>query len=496
MRKLNSPKPFTRIRESLFWRISGLFLLIFVLLGIAFVVITIVLAKRYSDETTQKLNANVAPHMLKHVTPFINGQVNEESLEMIMHSMMAVNPSLEVYILDPQGKILSSVVLHKKVNRRTVSVEPIKDFLEDNGKSLIYGDDPRNPGKSKIFSAAPVYEDGALLGYVYMILASEEYDTITSALQESYLLKIGVRSFVLTLAAAFFIGLIVLRLLMRSLSDIVHTVKKFESGDLKPRIAIRSGGELAQLSITINAMADTILKNMEDLKEVDKLRRDLIANISHDIRTPISIIHGYVETLIIKHGSLDETHQKEYLETIMKSTERLKRLVADLFELSKLESRQVKPKMEVFFISDLLHDLTGKYKLLAWEKNILLETEFVFGAPMVLADVAMIERVLQNLIDNAINHTPENGNVRIRVENGEANVFIRVFNAGQRIPANELPHIFDRYYKVENNKASRGTGLGLAIVKNILEIHGSHITVESEPDGNTFSFNLPAALHG
>ncbi|HMI66435.1 MAG TPA: HAMP domain-containing sensor histidine kinase [Cyclobacteriaceae bacterium] len=496
MRKLNNLQPFTRIRESLFWRISGLFLLIFVLLGIAFVVITISLAKRYSDETTQKLNANVASHMLKHVTPFINGQVNEGSLETIMHSMMAVNPSLEVYILDPQGKILSSVVLHKKVDQNTVSVEPIKDFLEDNGKSLIYGDDPRNPGRFKIFSAAPVYEDGALLGYVYMILASEEYDTIASALQESYLLKIGVRSFVLTLAAAFFIGLFVLWLLMRSLSDIIRTVKKFESGDLKPRIAIRSGGELAQLSITINAMADTILKNMEDLKEVDKLRRDLIANISHDIRTPISIIHGYVETLLIKQGSLDETNQKECLETIMKSTERLKRLVADLFELSKLESRQVKPKMEVFFISDLVQDLTGKYKLLAREKNILLETEFVFGAPMVLADVAMIDRVLQNLIDNAINYTPENGNVRIRVENGEANVFIRVFNTGQRIPANELPNIFDRYYKVENSKASRGTGLGLAIVKNILEIHGSHISVESEPDGNTFSFNLPAALHG
>jgi len=97
---------------------------------------------------------------------------------MIMQSMMAVNPSLEVYILDPQGKILSSVVLHQKVNHSKVSIAPIKEFLGNNRKSLIYGDDPRNPGKTKVFSVAPVYENGTLLGYVYMILASKEYDNI------------------------------------------------------------------------------------------------------------------------------------------------------------------------------------------------------------------------------------------------------------------------------------------------------------------------------
>jgi signal transduction histidine kinase len=490
---MTAPKFFARIRKSLFWRISGLFLLIFILLGIAYVVITISLAKRYSDETTQKLNANVAPHMLKHVKPFINGQVNEESLEMIMQSMMAVNPSLEVYILDPQGKILSSVVLHKKVNQTKVSIAPIREFLQNNGKSLTYGDDPRNPGKSKVFSVAPVYENGTLLGYVYMILASEEYDNISTTLRESYLLKIGVRSFIVTLTAAFLIALFVLWLLMKSLSNIIRTVKQFGSGDLRPRIAIQSDGELAQLSATINMMAETIAKNMDELKEVDNLRRDLIANISHDIRTPISIIHGYVETLIIKQGSLDETKQKEYLETILKSTERLKRLVTDLFELSKLESRQAKPWKEVFFISDLLQDLVCKYRLLAQERNIILETEFLSGASMVYADVAMIERVLQNLIDNAINYSPEGGKVKISVENGGTKMFVRVSNTGQEIPSHELPKIFDRYYKVENNKAGRGTGLGLAIVKNILEIHGSTITVQSEHSENTFSFELPAA---
>lgn len=483
---------FTRIKESLFWRISILFFLILVLLGVSYTVITISMAKQYSDETTQRLNANVASHMLLEVNPFVDGKVNEEALGKIMHSMMAVNPSLEVYLLDPQGKILSFVVLDKKVKLQYVSIDPITAFLKDDGKSLKYGDDPRNPGKSTIFSATSVHEKGKHLGYVYMILASEESENIGTALKESYLLKIGVQSFILTLVAAFIIGMLVLWLLMKSLRNIIDTVKKFSDGDLKPRIPIHSKGELAQLAMTVNTMADTILRNMEELKEVDKLRRDLIANISHDIRTPISIIHGYIETLIMKHDSLDAQKQQEYMQTIIKSTERLKRLMTDLFELSKLESRQIKPKMEPFFMFDLLQDLSHKYKLLAQEKSISLETEFPTKMPVVCADIALIERVLQNLIDNALNHTPENGKVKIKMEELRKQVYVSVMNTGPGIASTDLPKIFDRYYKVENTKSNRGTGLGLAIVKNILEIHQTDIRVQSENQGNTiFSFNLP-----
>lgn len=487
---------FTRIKESLYWKISALFFFILVLLGIAYVVVTISTAKRYSDETIQKLNANVAKEMLKEVNPFVNGKVNEEALGKIMHSMMAVNPSLEVYLLDPQGKILSFVVLDKKVKLNYVSLEPIKQFLASEGGTLIYGDDPKKPGKEKIFSATQVYDGDTLQGYVYMILASEEYETIASALEESYLLKIGARSFALTLIAAFIIGLVVLRLLMRSLRDVIATTKEFSAGDFNRRIPIRSKGELAELAKTINAMAETMLHNIEELKEVDKLRRDLIANISHDIRTPISIIHGYIETLIIKQHTLDIQKKEEYLHTVLKSTERLKRLMADLFELSKLEARQVKPIMEPFFMLDLLQDVSRKYVILAQDKDIALETKFNSKATMVCADLAMIERVIQNLIDNALKHTPEKGKVKIEMKEKDKSVSVSITNTGEGISEDELPKIFNRYYKVENNKPNKGAGLGLAIVKNILEIHGSDITVCSKQQGSiTFSFSLPLVLH-
>jgi signal transduction histidine kinase len=481
----------SRIKGSLFWRISGLFLLIFIILGIAFDIITITLAKRYADETMQKLNANVASHMLNHVKPFVDGRLNEEAVETIMRSMMAVNPSLEVYIIDPKGRMLTSVVLHQEVSPTTISTGPIKKFINDGGSSLVYGDDPRNPGKRKIFSAAPVYENGVLLGYVYMVLAGSEFDGIAMKLQENYLKEIGLRSFGVTLGAAFLIGLFLLWLLMRSLTNIVDTVNKIGAGDLDSRINLASGGELAHLSVTINQMAETLQQNVGKLREVDNLRRDLIANISHDIRTPISIVHGYVETLIIKQKEISEEEKMEYLKTIITNTGRLERLVADLFELSKLESKQITPKKEVVYLSDLIQDLSSKYKLRAAEKNISFETDCSTGNPTVYADVAMIDRVLQNLIDNAINYTPGGGRVSVVIDNdGHGRVLIQVSNTGPGIPQDEIPRIFDRYYKVES-RVGHGTGLGLAIVKNILELHDTSIVVHSEPLKNIFSFHLP-----
>ena len=479
--------------NSLYWRLAGFFFVILLLLGILYLTINLLTAKKYFDETAQKLNANVAPHLLLEVDPFIDGKVNDEAIGKIMHSMMAVNPGLEVYLLDPQGKILSYVVLEEKVRLTRVTLDPIKKFIDKPGQQVIYGDDPKNPGKKKIFSATEVKnEQGQLEGYVYMILMSEQIDTIAQALQESYLVKMGVEYVILASVTAFILGLYVFWRLMRGLRETISVVKKFEAGDLEARIQNQSTTEVAALAETFNSMANTILRNMEDLKQVDSLRRELIANVSHDIRTPISVIHGYVETLMIKEGTLTPDKKEEYFKLILKSTEKLKRLVSDLFELSKLEARQVKPKTEVFFMADLLQDISQKYKLLAQERNITLSSHLSSRMLMVNADIAMMERVLQNLIDNALKYTPQNGFVNINMVELNDQVEITIENSGEGIAKESISKIFDRYYKEPKNVAAESTGLGLAIVKNILQIHNTDIQVISEKLGLTsFSFKLP-----
>ncbi len=480
------------LKSTLFWRISAVFLLILILLGLAYVTITAYSARKYFQETTQRLNAHVAEEMLKEVNPFVNGEINQEAVGKIMHSMMAVNPSLEVYLLAPDGQILKYVVLEKDVHLSRISLGPVKRFLNAEGETYVLGDDPRNPGGQTIFSASEVRENGELLGYVYMVLASAEYENVSEALLGSYFLRIGTQAFIITLVGAFLIGLILIAILTRNLHKIIVTVRKFEKGDYQARIPVRGNSELSQLSRTFNHMADTILHNIEDLKEVDQLRRELIANVSHDLRSPLSVIHGYIETLLIKNEDLSPEKRQEYLEVVLKSSGRLKKLVADLFELSKLEARQVEIKREKFNINELLQDTVRQYQLMADEKGVEIKTELEKDS-MAEADIAMIQRVLQNLLDNAVKYSEENSNIRVCSTEKQGKLHISVVNSGATIPNEEIPHLFDRYYR-RGRDTGDSTGLGLAIVKKIVEIHDGEIEVSSSAeDATTFTVILPAA---
>ncbi len=483
-----------KIKSSLFWRISASFLFILILLGLGYVSITAYFSRKFYQETTQRVNANVAEHMLHEVSPFIGTEVNEEALGIIMHSMMAVNPSLEVYLLNEKGDILSFVVLDKKVRLKNVNTQPIKDFIETKGQSYVLGDDPRNPGEQTIFSATKVVEDGEFKGYVYMVLASEKYENIVGTLSSSYFMKVGTQTFVITLISAFTIGLILIAFLTKNLRLITQTVRKFEKGEYQARIPIKNKGELSNLSKTFNQMADTILENIDQLKEVDKLRRDLIANVSHDLRSPMAVIHGYIETLIIKENSLDPEARKKYLEIVLQSSSKLQKLVNDLFELSKLEAQQVKVKAQSINLKELIKEAQESFQLQALSKNIKMESS-IPDQTIVHADINLIQRVIQNLMDNALKYTPENGQVKISATLENRNIQVEISNSGEGIPPENLDHIFDRYYMVDKNQSQvRSAGLGLAIVKKIMDLHKSVIRVSSQKNGlTTFSFSLPQA---
>jgi signal transduction histidine kinase len=426
---------------------------------------------------------------LVEVPPFVDGAVNKDALDKIMHSMMAVNPGLEVYLLDPAGKILSFVVLDKKVHLKQIDTAPIKKFLQTKGSTLIYGDDPKSPAKQKVFSAAPIMHEGNLQGYVYMILAGEEYESAFAMLQNSYLLRMGVQFFFLALLGAFLVGIAGIWLLTRNLRKFTKVVNEFEHGNYHVRMPENASGEWVLLASTFNKMADSILQNIDNLKEVNSLRKELIANVSHDLRTPIAIVQGYLETLEIKDETLTPAQRREYLSTVLKSLKKLNVLVADLFELSKLEARQIQLKKESFVFSELINDMHAKYHLLTKERNIQLEVCLEDKAAIVEADLALMERVIQNLLDNAIKYTPDYGHIEIKMKMmEEKQVQFSISNSGPGIQPAVLPKIFDRYFKGK----STGSGLGLAIVKNILDIHQARVFVESIPNDYTeFSFVLP-----
>lgn len=482
-----------RIFSSLYWRISAVFLLILILLSSIFIYISVQSASKYSQEVNQRLNGHIAAHIEKEVGPFLDGGISEEKVGDIMHAMMAVNPSIEVYLLNTKGEILKYVAPYKKVKLSRVSLEPIIDFINSNGELFILGDDPRNPGRQKVFSATRVMENEVLLGYVYVVLASEEYETTSQMLFDSYILQLGTSSMVIALVAAAIVGLLAIRIITKNLNRVIQIVNRFKNGDYSARINLKSGGELKMLSETFNEMADTTVKNIEGLKGLERLRRELLANVSHDLRTPITSIYGYAETLLLKTKENNSDEQQRYLNIILQNTEKLKNLVDELFEFSKLEAKQVKLNPEPFSIVELVQDVTAKYKILADKKNIAIATILPDDLPLIYADIALVDRAIQNLVDNAIKYTKEGGKISFEFRKVENAVQVNIKDTGCGIPEDDLPLIFDRYHKGTNNKeASIGFGLGLAIVKKIIELHHSIISVKSKiNEGTTFSFNLP-----
>lgn len=464
------------------------------IVGCSYVLITAVTAQRYFQETTQRLNATVAEYMIKEVNPFVDGEVNEAALGTIMHSMMAVNPGIEVYLLDPTGEILSFVVLDQLVKLKRVDLAPIKEFIAAKGDGFVMGDDPRNPGEKSVFSATAVYEEDQLLGYVYIILASEKYETVASGVLGSYWMQLTFNSILITLVVALLIGLVLIAWLTRHLRTIVKTVERFKDGDLHARVPdYKTNSEFAVLGDTFNHMAERILDNIEELKKVDSLRRELIANVSHDLRNPLAIINGYIETLQIKGDSLSSEEKESYLKIIGNSTDKLTQLVADLFDLSKLESGQMHMKKEDINVQELLQDSCLKYELLAKSKRISIETSISPSLPMVSADLYLLDRVIQNLLDNAVKYTPLDGEISIEANPKGNGVEVKIKNSGGGIPQEDLEAIFDRYYMIDKERQGvEGTGLGLAIVKRILEAHGSEIHIASDSSSFTeFVFELP-----
>ncbi|MBC7424349.1 MAG: HAMP domain-containing histidine kinase [Ferruginibacter sp.] len=306
------------------------------------------------------------------------------------------------------------------------------------------------------------------------------------------------RVITITLLVALLAGLFIIGIITKNFSRILEVMQQFRLGDLKARVQVKSAGDIKQVSDIFNEMADILTQNIEKLKEVEILRRELIANVSHDLRTPISIVQGYIETMQIKDGQLSAEERKRYLLIVSESIGKLQKLVSELFELSKLEANQVKPVKESFFISELVNDISSKYQLIAKDKNISITTFLSKGLPPVYADVALIERVMQNLIDNAMKFTPDGGKITIKTNKHKNEIEIIVQDTGIGIPENERKQIFGRYYKANNfTDLKNSTGLGLAIIKKILDLHQSSLELVTEINsGTSFVFRLPVYQAG
>lgn len=247
---------------------------------------------------------------------------------------------------------------------------------------------------------------------------------------------------------------------------------------------MRGGGqdELDRLTYAYNLMTSHIQMQMEEIAESNALRRDLIAGVSHDLRTPLASLRGYLETLILKDKTLSAEDRLTYLDIAFRQSDRTARLVEQLFELAKLEELERRIDLEPFQLSELVQDVLLKFGLLAKEKNVSLHGRFMPDAPMISGNIQMIERLLDNLLENAIRHTPDGGNVTVSVSVEGENLRLTVSDTGEGISEQDIQHVFRRFYRggQAGHTISEGAGLGLAIVKRIAELHGGGTSIRSQ----------------
>jgi signal transduction histidine kinase len=223
------------------------------------------------------------------------------------------------------------------------------------------------------------------------------------------------------------------------------------------------------------------------------LRRDLIANVSHDLRTPLVSIRGYLEVLAAKGETLAPAQRRGHLETALRQSEHLGTLIDELFELARLDFKGLRLERERFQLAELASDVLQKFQLLAQGRQVVLRLDAPAAPTPVHADLSLIERVLDNLIGNALKHTPPGGRVDVALTLQGERIAVCVSDTGSGIAAHDLPHIFERHYRARDARAGavHGAGLGLAITRRIVELHGGVITAQTRGDcGAVFSFSL------
>lgn len=310
-------------------------------------------------------------------------------------------------------------------------------------------------------------------------------------IQRSYFVRTGATTLGIAAVFAAALGLLLFALLTRRFRRLTAAVQRFKAGVRDERVGDGARDEIGQLGRAFDEMATTIQAQVEALERTDATRRELVANVTHDLRTPLTSLRGYAERLAEREPSPEE--RRECLAAILNNTVQLERLIGQLSLLSRLDARQTAPHFEPFPPAELVQDLIIKFKPAAAVRGIALEADYDPALPAVRADLALVERALANLIDNALANTPRGGRIEVRLAASSGRLRIAVVDTGCGIPEEELALVTRRFYRAKHSHGA-GSGLGLSIASEIAELHGSRLTLASRLGAGTeVAFDLPLA---
>ncbi len=329
------------------------------------------------------------------------------------------------------------------------------------------------------FTAALEYEGQRLGLLLYSSQVQDVVDSLT-VLRERMMLY-----FIAAALGVVLLSLLVSRWITRPIAALTQGIEQMSHGDFTSRVHVSGGGEIAKLAETYNLMS-------ERLENLDNSRNQFVSNASHELKTPLSTMKILLESLIYQ-DDMDPELRREFMQDINKEIDRLNMVIGDLLTLVHIDSHKMKLRREMMTLSSCVKEAVRRLAPLASDRGQEIEVALHDPCEM-FADPAKLQQVLYNLIDNAIKYTPDGGKVRVSLERIGRDALLKVEDTGVGIPKEDLPHVFERFYRVDKarSRETGGTGLGLSIVQQIIRLHGGSIDVQSEPGvGTKFIIQLP-----
>ena len=410
------------------------------------------------------------------VTALLNQNPNADVDEYLKREYAEAQP---IYVVMTDGKAAS--------NRSAPLARDMRRYVD----TLLAGSgDPAPPRVPIPFVTAPIQTGGVLRAIVVLPPGppprrpGRDFDRIASIPGTALLV-------LLTIVAA----AIIFEPARRRLKLLQQASVKLGSGDLTARAPATGGDEVAQVAAAFNRMAEELTVRDEALRTSDRLRRQMLADVSHELKTPLTAMRTYVETLRAEDLSLDRETRERYFATLERETLRLDRIVKDLLDLARLENSVVHLDLRVFATKRVFEHVVRRHQPEIERRKIEVQIDVPSAADQMVGDPDRIEQVVENLFANGLRHTPDGGMMTLAATRHEDAVALSVVDSGEGIPPDHVPHVFERFYKVDSSRAngSGGSGLGLSISRAIVERHGGTLAVASRPGQTVFTITLPRA---
>lgn len=485
--------------KSLYAKLALTLIVLLFVTAIVYSAISYYLTRSNIIADVQRENADIAVNLTHEITQTVSGEIDGHFVEQLFRTMSIVNPDVQLYLLNPTGKIVTSSIADAPLLRDRVTVESLQQFLEPDRQFPLFAEDPLAEDAVVTFSVAEIKRSDEVMGFLYVTLNADGDDQTGSP--RKLISTIGISALLGSLLVSLLAGLYIFRRITSRLQVLSSEIEGFRKSGFRNTTSYKelsndtSDDEISRLGASYDEMANRIVDQIHLLEAQDKNRRSFIANISHDLRTPLTATQGYLEMVLHKNDQLNAEQREQYLGIALKHSNRLKALIRDLFELAKLEDRTESLEMETVCLTEVIGDVQQGCIPQAQAKNITLDCKGVDKVVCVKGDLALIDRAVSNLLVNAIQYTPENGKVTVTLHADALTnrVQLLVEDTGPGIAPEELNKIFKRFHRADNEHNESGNaGLGLAITQRIVELHGDTLLVENTGCGTCFSFYLPA----